>query len=77
MQRVLQKQKNLKPGWGGILTEGFFAVRGPHSNWGGGIFGIRGGILTFILTVYIYIMCVIYVQKNSPHPVQRDIGLCS
>ena len=53
MQRVLQKQKNLKPGWGGILTEGFFAVRGPHSNCGGGIFGIRGGILTFILTVYI------------------------
>ena len=46
--------KNLKPGCGGILTEWFFAVRVPHSNWGGGIFGIRGGILTFILTVYIY-----------------------
>ena len=30
MQRVLQKQKNLKPGWGGILTEGFFAVRGTE-----------------------------------------------
>ena len=48
--------KNLKPGCGGILTEWFFAVRVPHSNWGGGIFGIRGGILTFILTVYIYIL---------------------
>ena len=54
--------KNLKPGCGGILTEWFFAVRVPHSNWGGGIFGIRGGILTFILTyTYIYIYMYVYV----------------
>ena len=58
------KTKNLKPGWGGILTEGFFAVRGPHSNWGGGIFGIRGGILTFILTVYIYII-ILYTSSTA------------
>ena len=58
--------KNLKPGWGGILTEWFFAVRVPHSNWGGGIFGIRGGILTFILTVYIYTYKYASFQLSNP-----------
>ena len=49
MQRVLWKQQEFKNRWWGILSELIFAVRLPHSNWAGKIFGIRGGILTFTL----------------------------
>ena len=47
-----ENKQNWKSGWWGILTEWIFALRVPHSNRGGEIFGVCGGILTFTLRLY-------------------------